>query len=93
MEGKFEIQDNKIIEEAKKYLTQHSIELLEEELKDSWCNTFEIVNEPKGDIQHIDYVDFYVNQTTNGGYTGDEYSGQCYLKMTNGKYLKWSYEC
>lgn len=69
---------------------------------------YEIVDEPKGKKQKIDLEESnvdkipeeyaflthrYVNQTTNGGYTGDDFSGDLYFPLPDGKYMKVFYQC
>lgn len=73
-----------------------------------YTDGYEIVDEPKGKKQEIDIEESnfdaipeeysflthqYVNQTTNGGYTGDEFSGDLYFPLPDGKYMKVYYNC
>ena len=55
---------------------------------------YSIEDKPKGKYQEEDY-DFIkgalVNQTTNGGYTGDEFAGTVSIKLPNGKYFQFYY--
>lgn len=55
---------------------------------------YSIEDEPKGDYQEEDY-DFvkcaWVNQTTNGGYNGDEFAGTVSIKLPNEKYFQFYY--
>jgi hypothetical protein len=53
-----------------------------------------IVDMPKGDRQEENWEDFdhiFVNQTCNGGYTGDSFSGYFYIPLPDGKYLETYY--
>ena len=56
---------------------------------------YSIEDEPKGEYQkNSDYPDikgYFVNQTTNGGYAGDEYAGTISVNLSNGKYLQFHY--
>jgi hypothetical protein len=67
------------------------IETLEEE--DCYFSP-EIVDKPKGEKQEL-YGDLikeeWVNQTTNGGYTGDDFAGTIYFKLSEGRYLELQY--
>lgn len=55
---------------------------------------FKIVDEPKGNKQEEEKGMFvYVDQWQNGDYSGDDFAGDCYFKLNNGKYLKWGYSC
>ena len=79
------------------------------EMGDTYCfGEYEIVDEPKGEKQEIDIEESrvdeipeeyaflthcYVNQTTNGGYTGDDFDGYMYFPLPDGKYMKVFYSC
>ena len=75
------------------------LELILSDGNDDWSPWDEfhsptIVDEKKGDKQdtHYDIItEEWVNQTTNGGYTGDEFAGTVYFKLNNDKYLQISY--
>lgn len=79
------------------------------EMGDAYCfGEYEIVDEPEGEKQEIDIDESrvdeipeeyaflthqYVDQTTNGGYTGDEFDGYLYFPLPDGKYMKVYYHC
>ncbi len=56
-----------------------------------------IVDKPKGEKQIITdsegdlLKEEWVNQTTNGGYTGDDFAGTIYFKLSEGRYLEFHY--
>lgn len=77
---------------TKKELCQIYDELLETDGV-SWYGTIKIVSKPKGDFQDSNnsLLKVWVNQTTNGGYTGDDFAGDVYVKLKNRCYLKWGY--
>jgi len=78
----------------KKYLSEDQLYYLEEEIKGcDYIGNFKIISKPIGNKQQEQGFDMWVNQTTNGGYTGDEFRGDCCILMSNGKYLQWSYSC
>ncbi len=66
-----------------------------------------IVKEPKGNKQLTDFEEesiahsflnflfkyHWVNQTTNGGYSGDDFNGNVYYKIFPKIYLKFYYSC
>ncbi len=56
---------------------------------------FQILDKPKGKFQDEDdfvYLGgFWVDQTTNGGYTGDEYAGTVSIKIDEDVYLQFNY--
>lgn len=76
-----------------------------DELKDiiidlDQCGGFSIVDEPKGSYQTEDWgiiiPGVWVDQWRNGGYTGDDFAGDVYVKITRpnktDKYLKLPYQ-
>ena len=59
------------------------------------------VDKPRGDKQTIEetidsevktisYI--WVNQTTNGGFTGDDFAGEIYIEIEENKYLEMYYQ-
>ena len=66
-------------------------EIISELRECGYCFNFQIEDKPKGKIEDSDEYEFikvYVNQTTNGGYTGDEFAGTCSIKITENEYLE-----
>jgi len=86
-------KDNSIIEKAKKYLTKKQIKIFEADLEDIeyiWGCKF--VDKPKGEHQRNPFYEEWVDQR-NVGDSGDSFVGEVYIKLSNGKYLEYSYEC
>lgn len=57
-------------------------------------NSPAIVDYKKGKLQEVfgDIIkEEWVNQTTDGGFTGDEFAGTIYFELKNGKYLQFAY--
>jgi len=56
---------------------------------------YKIVNEPAGTFQKDDEFEFldgyWVNQTVNGGFVGDEYAGDIYIKIDENEYFTYFY--
>lgn len=56
---------------------------------------YKIVSEPKGNYQSDEELKvlggMWVNQTTNGGYTGDEFAGTISIELPNKEYFQFSY--
>jgi hypothetical protein len=56
---------------------------------------YEIVREPIGAVQDAEFGRLiskeWVNQTTNGGYTGDSYAGTICIEIKKDRYLKFHY--
>lgn len=69
-------------------------ELIEHlEFEDCYFNP-QIVDNKVGQHQEVDgelIKEEWVNQTTNGGFTGDDFAGSIYFKLKNGKYLEFGY--
>lgn len=86
-------RDQKVWEEVKKIVTPAFFKLIEEEIQESeggW--DFKIVDEPEGVYQDsVDGIKVWVNQTENGGYSGDSFSGTVSVELPNKKYLQWDY--
>ena len=88
-------KDLKILTEAKKHLSKRAISFLSDYMEE--CDNhfdYNIVDEPNGNKQDEGEGFFvWVNQYVNGGYLGDDFEGDCYFELNNGKYFKWSYWC
>ena len=68
-------------------------DILEELAESGSTDDFQIVLEAVGQEQDDDasWGTTYVNQTTNGGYTGDEYSGTVSIPLGNNKFIQFAY--
>jgi len=59
-----------------------------------FCAFEGIFKEPNGSLEEEDTtIKIWINQTTNGGYSGDEYAGTVYAEIEKGIYLAWTYHC
>ena len=93
-EGK-EADDN-VLNTVKGFLSEDQFEDVLNLLEECY-NTYNysIEDKPKGDYQEEeDYpnlVGIWVNQTTNGGYSGDEFAGTISVKLSNDKYFQFYY--
>lgn len=86
------IKDSRFMESVREMVSEKVFKQIEEELEESsggWG--FEIVDKPLGSNQEHEDCEFWVNQTMNGGYSGDEFAGDCYFKIGENKYLRWNY--
>ena len=77
-------------------LTDDEFEDLKELIHDSDTTSYySIEDKPKGGYQvDIDYnflKGYWVNQTVNGGYVGDEYAGTISVKLLDGRYFQFNY--
>ena len=82
--------NNKIIEEAKKLMTEEYIEELNEDLENmDYITDCKIVDMPCGEKQSSGV---YVTQTSIGD-SGDCFTGNVFIPLSNGKYLRYYYDC
>tara|TARA_R110000851_G_scaffold318700_1_gene482696 strand:+ start:809 stop:1180 length:372 start_codon:yes stop_codon:yes gene_type:complete len=69
--------------------------VINDDLEHTW--NFKITEEAKGDYETQTELPnikgYYVNQTTDGGFTGDEFAGTIAIEFEKGKYLEWEYSC
>lgn len=91
-----EIEEQKILDLVKLKVSEGTFKEIEYNLNESgYCFDFKIADEPIGKLQDCEDYDFiegvYVNQTTNGGYTGDEFAGTCSIKISENEYFQYSY--
>lgn len=87
-------KEQKILSDIETSFGKNIIKQIEEEMKESeggW--NLEIVDKPKGESEGdlLDGREVWINQTCNGGYTGDDFAGEVYFKLPNNKWLKWDY--
>ncbi|MDH4602401.1 hypothetical protein [Pseudomonas syringae] len=61
----------------------------------SYTHGYLIADQPMGEPQDDGFLlgDVYVDQTTNGGITGDEYAGTMSMPLTAGRYFQFCYAC
>jgi hypothetical protein len=88
--------DNSILEYVKSKVSDGAYKEIIEELKECWLTyNYEIVKIPDGEMRKCDEYDFiegvYVNQTTNGGYSGDNFAGTCAIKIAHDEYFQFYY--
>ena len=89
-------QNAVVLEKVKSMVSSEMFEDIKASLEDSE-NTFSfiITNKPKGEHQQeAEYPaigGIWVDQTTNGGYSGDDYAGTVSIKLKKNKYFEYSY--
>ena len=89
-------KDKSILDYVKSKVSDGVYKEILEELKECWCTYhYEIVKKPDGKMREHDEYDFiegvYVNQTTNGGYSGDDFAGTCAIKISDNEYFQFYY--
>ena len=86
-------KEEELLKSIKKEIFPKLYKYLMEHIEEYSSSYFEIVEKPEGENQDEEGYEFWVNQTVNGGYTGDDYQGYCYFELSEKRYLKWSYDC
>lgn len=95
IEIKEDIENKRILDKIKELVTPEEYGDILSILEDSGHTFhFKITDKPKGkyqkeDLDHIKGL--WVNQTTNGGYMGDEFRGTISIKLPNEKYFQFNY--
>lgn len=85
--------EKKLLAEVLQEKGTHFLYLVTNELEESgWYELKGFFEYPVGDLREED-PDFevYVNQTTNGGHSGDDYAGTYDIKINDSKYLRVEY--
>jgi hypothetical protein len=89
------LEDQKILDLVRTKVTELAFKEIEDCLnEDGYCYGFEIVGEPEGELEEFDefkHISVYVNQTTNGGYSGDDFAGTVSIKIGESEYFKFRY--
>lgn len=90
------VKDNYILDYVKSKVSDGAYKEILKELKKCWCTYhFEIVKTPDGKMREHNEFCFiegvYVNQTINGGYSGDDYDGTCAIKISDNEYFQFYY--
>jgi len=97
-------EEEKQQQEDEKVLNQVRAKVTKDVFKDIECSLFfsdftydyKITNTPQGEFQEED--DFntlegqWVNQTTDGGYLGDDFAGVISIKIGDDEYFQYSYQ-
>lgn len=90
------LKNSRVIEEAMKDMNEEERLALEDYLEETINDNFQITSKPVTNEKEsfTEYpFDIYVNQTVNGGYIGDEYSGQISIFLKEDKFLTYDYSC
>lgn len=91
-EEKRQIKEKELLDKIQKEISKRLYDWLMLELDEGSNSYFEIVKEPVGENQDREGYEFWINQTVNGGYTGDDFQGYAYFKLSKNRYLKWFYD-
>lgn len=68
-------------------------EILEELTESGYTHDYKVTSIPVGQEQYdgASWGNTFVNQTTNGGFTGDEYAGTVSIPLGDGKFFQFAY--
>jgi len=86
----------KILELVKSKVSNGAYEEILYEIEVSeYTYEYLITDKPKGEFQDCNDFEYlegiWVDQITNGGYTGDEFAGTVSIKISENEYLQFSY--
>lgn len=87
-------QDMKVFCDATVGMSEEDIQTLEDYINESDSWSYRLTDTPVTDKEEFeDEYPFkvFVKQTTNGGYTGDEFAGMISVSVPNGKFLTFNY--
>lgn len=88
-------RNNQALETAKSRLSPNAYKDLQHIIVDSEnAYNYSIETAPKGQYQNEDYTEItgiWVNQTTNGGMTGDEFAGTVSVELNDKSYFQFNY--
>jgi hypothetical protein len=89
-------KDRAVLDQVRALVSPKVFAEIEEELQDAdHTHSYLIADAPRGEPQETDYSlgDIYVDQTVNGGFTGDEHAGTVSMPLPDGRYFQFDYVC
>jgi len=92
-------QDEKnqaVLDQVQALVCAKAFKQIKEALSESdYTHTYQIVDQPVGKAQDDMFVlgDVFINQTLNGGFSGDEFAGTYSMPLGGGKYFQFHYAC
>jgi len=85
-----------VLDQVKALVSPEAFDQIKETLCDSgYTHGYLIADHPLGEPQDDGFMlgDVYIDQTTNGGLTGDDYAGTMSMPLTAGRYFQFCYAC
>lgn len=85
-----------VLDQVKETVSAEAFRQIEDSLAESgFTHSYQIVTQPVGMPQDEGYVlgAVYVDQTTNGGFSGDDFAGTICMPIAAGSYFQYSYCC
>lgn len=89
-------QENAVLEQVKAMVSPKVFDQIKDTLSDSsYTHSYLIAAAPLGQPQDesFDLGDVYVDQTTNGGMSGDDYAGTMSMPLPDGRFFQFCYAC
>ncbi len=93
------VKEQKILEDALSLVPDNIKCMIHDEIEESgYTHGYELIETKDGKCpisdllyQNDSGLDIWVDQYKNGGYTGDEFAGKCYIRLTDTKFLLYHY--
>jgi hypothetical protein len=85
-----------VLDQVQAIVPPEAFQQIKDTLFDSgYTHSYMIADQPLGEPQDDGFVlgDVYVDQTTNGGFTDDEYAGTMSIPLSAGRYFQFCYAC
>jgi hypothetical protein len=89
-----EVKRKQVLAQVKELCSRRAFKDIEKEIRDcSYTHDYQIADVPLGTEQNdvASWGKHFVNQTTNGGYSGDDYAGTVSIPLKDGRYFQFSY--
>lgn len=97
-EKKIAEKNNKVLDQVKEKVSKEAYDEIIWIMEDcvAYVN-YKITDKPKGEYQKNEELEvvkgYWVDQTTNGGMTGDEFAGTVSIKLNEKEYFEFYYNC
>tara|TARA_R110002124_G_scaffold128157_8_gene288572 strand:+ start:805 stop:1125 length:321 start_codon:yes stop_codon:yes gene_type:complete len=85
-----------VLDKVKALVSPEAFEQIEESLSEyGFAHSYKIVGKPVGRAQDEGFVlgEVYVDQTTNGGFSGDDFAGSVCMPIAADCYFQYAYNC
>ena len=89
-------ENSAVLDQVQAMVSPEAFQQIKDTLADSgFTHSYQIADSPVGMPQDDDFVlgTVYVNQTTNGGFSGDDYAGTMSMPLQPGRYFQFCYAC
>ncbi|WP_223448228.1 hypothetical protein [Pseudomonas sp. BF-R-19] len=85
-----------VLDQDQALISPDAFQQIKDTLSESgYTHSYLIADHSLGEPQDDGFLlgDVYVDQTTNGGHTGDDYAGTMSMPLPAGRYFQFSYAC